>query len=278
MGQSLDSSTPKYSINSIYLENNLIDGYVWSKQIVADLATKTLYFKPQPKLLFEVGDVVRIRNINNGYLELVTITATTTNSISYSSNNLIPEISGTFIDSGSSISNFKYVSDALPLSQTQRKYYFSVLAQGKNSLTYDRNYSEIANLNYLNKILLGTAVKGVASTIQANKIYRYNFREFNNEIMQPDYRPAGKVVLLNFLRNIPEYINKVSKISDLGKHRGTEFAHLRTVPVLNKDKFSNNQVLQLPADYSKINYAAVYKAVEFNTIRTAESIVKNLLF
>lgn len=194
-GQSLDSSTPNYSVNSIYLENNFSDGYVWTKQIPPNSSVKTLYFTPQPKLLFEVGDVVRIRNINSKYAELVTVTATTRNSISYSSNNLIPEISGTFIDSGSSTSNFKYISDDLPLSQTQRKYYFSVLAHGKNSVAYDRDYSEIPNLNYLSKILLEKNLTEIASAIQANKIYRYNFREFNNEIMQPDYRPAGKVVL-----------------------------------------------------------------------------------
>jgi hypothetical protein len=76
---------------------------VWSKQSNVPTTTKTLYFTNQFNQKFFAGDIVKIRNSNSGYINYVTLLSATSNSITYSDSDLIPDISGTFIESGTTI-------------------------------------------------------------------------------------------------------------------------------------------------------------------------------
>lgn len=143
-GQSLDLTTDVYTVNSIFTENNPSSSYLWTKSSAVSTSTKTLYFANQRKIIFEIGETVRIRNDNAGYNELVTVIASTSSSITYNSNNLIPEISGTFIDSGSTLYQTRYFN-ALDATNSIQRYAFSVIAPGLKGVSYP--YQSIDGFN-----------------------------------------------------------------------------------------------------------------------------------
>lgn len=133
--QSLDLTTDRYTVDSLFTENNPTSSYLWSKQSTVSASTKTLYFGEQGKVKFEAGDIVRIRNATAGYSETVTVVSSNSSSITYNSNNLIPEISGTFIDSGSTLYTRRYYDESdAPFSY--KNYILSLLAPGLRGTAY----------------------------------------------------------------------------------------------------------------------------------------------
>jgi hypothetical protein len=150
-GQNLDSSVIRYTTDSIFTENNPNESYLWDKQSIVSSSTKTLYFPNQGRIRFEVGDTVRIRNVNNLYSELFVVTASTFNSISYISNNLLPEISGTFIDSGTTLYKFQtYNKNTATTSSTN--LFTSIMAPGKRGVSTATPITLVPDFRSISKV------------------------------------------------------------------------------------------------------------------------------
>jgi hypothetical protein len=130
-GQNLDSSINRYTIDSIFTENNLSESYLWNKQSVVSSLTKTLYFPNQLNQKFFAGDVVKIRNSNSSYVDYVYVISATTNSVTYTSSNLVPEISGTFIESGTTVYS-KLLSTTIGPNPL-KNFNISVATPGRNA-------------------------------------------------------------------------------------------------------------------------------------------------
>ena len=150
-GQNLDSSVIRYTTDSIFTENNPSESYLLDKQSIVSSSTKTLYFPNQGRIRFEVGDTVRIRNVNNLYSELFVVTESTSNSISYSSNNLLPEISGTFIDSGTTLYKFQtYNKNTATTSSTN--LFTSIMAPGKRGVSTATPITSVPDFRNVSKV------------------------------------------------------------------------------------------------------------------------------
>ena len=130
-GQNLDSSIIRYTTDSIFTENNPNESYLWNKQSIVSSLTKTLYFPIQFNQKFFAGDFVKIRNSNSGYIDYVYVTSATNNSITFTSSDLLPEISGTFIESGSTVYS-KLLSTTIGPNPL-RNLNISIATPGKNS-------------------------------------------------------------------------------------------------------------------------------------------------
>ena len=174
VGQNVDSSILRYTADSIFTENSPNENYLLVPQANQSTTTKTLYFLNSTLTTpFVVGETVRIRNVNNGYLELATVTNATSNSISYSSTNLPPEISGTFIESGSSIYKFQNY-DSATATTNLTNYFNSVAAPGKRGkvlLVRTNSYGEINDLRKPSKFSLPLPiVKSVVDNRNVNKL------------------------------------------------------------------------------------------------------------
>ena len=218
ISQSLDSSTISYTVDSIFTENNFSESYILDKKYVAPSSTKTLYFQDQGRIRFEIGDTVRIRNINNLYSELVVVTNTSFNSISYNSNNLIPEISGTFIDSGTTL--YKFLTYNKETAGTSAKNLFtSIMAPGKRgTLSNYSAYGEIVDLRKLpNKLSNISVLKNDGNTIAYRPSIIQPFK--TSVILVPDFRSVSKVTFPNqtFKEtfDLRKSLNKLSNISVL---------------------------------------------------------------
>jgi hypothetical protein len=94
-------------------------------------STKTLYFPIQFNQKFFAGDFVKIRNSNSGYIDYVYVISATNNSITYTSSDLLPEISGTFVESGSTVYS-KLLSTTIGPNPL-RNLNISIATPGKNS-------------------------------------------------------------------------------------------------------------------------------------------------
>jgi hypothetical protein len=130
-GQNLDFSISRYTIDSIFTENTYDESYIWSKQANVPTITKTLYFADQFNQKFFAGDTVKIRNSNSGYVNFVTVLSATSNSITYADSNLVPDVSGTFIESGTTVYSKLLSSSIGP--KPLRNFNISVATPGKNA-------------------------------------------------------------------------------------------------------------------------------------------------
>jgi len=199
-GQSLDSSINRYTTDSIFTENNPNESYLWNKQSIVSSSTKTLYFPDQRRIRFEVGDTVRIRNVNNLYSELFVVTESTFNSISYSSNNLLPEISGTFIDSGTTLYKFQtYDKNTATTSSTN--LFTSIMAPGKRGVSTATPITLVPDFRNVSKVTFSSPTyKEVADFRNVSKV----------TFSSPTYKEVAD------LRKLPNKLSSITKLINDG--------------------------------------------------------------
>ena len=226
-GQNLDSSIRRYTVDSIFTENNPSESYLWNKQSSVSSSIKTLYFANQGRIRFEVGDKVRIRNVNNSYLELVVVTSSTFNSISYSSNNLIPEISGTFIDSGTTL--YKFETYNIQTATTSAINLFtSIIAPGKRGVSTAAPLILVPDLRRLpSKLSNITTLKNDGNPLSSYKPGQ--LKPFKTSVISvPDFRSVSKVTFgrptyteIIDLRKLPNKLSNITKLKNDGDRLST---------------------------------------------------------
>lgn len=246
-GQNLDTSISRYTIDSIFTENNPNESYIWNKQSFVSSATKTLYFPNQQNQKFFTGDVVKIRNSNSGYVDYVYVIAATTNSITYTSSNLLPEISGTFIESGATVYN-KFLSTAIGPTPL-KNFNLSVIAPGRNAIKtfgYGQNFAssstEVANVYNIRKQVPSFA-KGDVPLDFTTKIRSVSVLKKDPNLFDVDNIDIQKI------RNVQQF--------DLPSNYATEklksISFLKTSPVsfvVNDMKRFDPDSSSMPSDFS----------------------------
>ena len=261
VGQNVDSSILRYTADSIFTENSPNENYLLVPQANQSTTTKTLYFLNSTLITpFVVGETVRIRNVNNGYLELATVTNATSNSISYSSTNLPPEISGTFIESGSSIYKFQnYNSETATTNLTN---YFNSIAipgkRGKVLFTRTNSYDEVYDLRKVSKLSLSSpTVKTVIDLRSIAKLSssRKVLEAFTTINGLPSYINPFKTTAIGISdnRNVNRISPSIPKVNDV--------IDLRRLP----ERISNI------AQYrSVVNQPEIYRIARFESYRTSQ--------
>ena len=149
-GQSLDPSTPTFSVDTIYLDQDPSDGYVWNDITPVAAVTKTLYFSQQKSIIFPIGSIMRIRNINTGYSANVIVTDCTFTSVSYASSDLPFETVGTFVETSSTLYPQSYVRPTTAPTNPRENLYYATIAPGlrsNSSINQGRVYSAFDYVN-----------------------------------------------------------------------------------------------------------------------------------
>ena len=82
---------------------NVLENSIEIISLSSDSTSKTLFFQNQTVQKFFAGDIVKIKNSSTSYIDYVTVNSANNNSITYTSSNISPTVSGTFIESGTTV-------------------------------------------------------------------------------------------------------------------------------------------------------------------------------
>ena len=269
-GQSVDSNTNQYPIDALYTELSPNEGYLWNKLSQTIPSTITLYFAKQPSIRFYPGESIRIRNVNNSYSEIVTVTNSTFNSVTYTSSNLIPETSGTFIDSGSTLYGRLYFN-ANNASDSFQKYFYSLMIPGLYLKKYVNNIADnIPESIKVGKIKNITQYKGineVHSVAQIKPLKVSAIFELKDNRKVYNFKIPFAAASLLHDTTVTLLSKKLLKIRDVPLYLITE--------KVSNIKFYNNQIL----DYEKNSrgiLAFTYKSVDFSFANTVTTLTKSI--
>ena len=289
VGQNVDSSIVRYTVNSIFNENSPNENYIWETQSPQSTTTKTLYFLNNPQTFlsipFVVGETIRIRNINNGYVETATVTNATWNSVSYSSTNLPPEISGTFIDSVTTLYKFENYNSATA-TQSITNYFSSIATpgrRGRSTFIRTSSYQLVPDLRNVSKFSFASpTVKSVSDNRSVNRLSfpTPTYKDVADLRSISKLSSSRKVVeTRTTIQGISSYINpfktqtvsipdlrrSVTKISNVSQYRSdSNVSQAYAVNTLYKNYISVKGVTNLP---ETPNYVRSYKFVAWTDIR-----------
>lgn len=289
VGQNVDSSIVRYTVNSIFNENSPDENYIWETQSPQSTTTKTLYFLNNPQTFlsipFVVGETIRIRNINNGYVEIATVTNATWNSVSYSSTNLPPETSGTFVDSVSTLYKFENYNSATA-TQSITNYFSSIATpgrRGRSTFIRTSSYQLVPDLRSVSKFSFASpTVKSVSDNRSVNRLSfpTPTYKDVTDLRSISKLSSSRKVVeTRTTIQGISSYINpfktqtvsipdlrrSVTKISNVSQYRSdSNVSQAYAVNTLYKNYISVKGVTNLP---QTPNYVRSYKFVAWTDIR-----------